>query len=97
MLEYTGLSTTSGEIIKLSDVVAESNSTSAEDQTYIFNFKLDHAVPLQGFFRIMMSTDLVNGAQISNPISVKQSCFFISESQLDKGLECNTGETEEGI
>lgn len=67
LFEYKDLKTVSGAIFKLSEVVVDSNTTSLIDQTYIFNFKLTHSVPVGGFFSILLSEDEANGVKISNP------------------------------
>jgi hypothetical protein len=93
MLEFKDLETVSGSITKLADVVSENNFTSSNDQTYIFHYKLQHAVPIGGYFRIMMSEDLINGASISNKVMVAQNCFRVDEANpiLQRGLECSVG------
>ena len=102
MAELTTLKTHSGAITKLSDVEVSSKVTSATDQTYTFHYKVTHAVPLGGYFSILLSADHgneatgVNGVRISNAETVKRNCFLVANTGKDKGLECNTGETADG-
>ena len=46
MYEATDLKSISGEVFKIAEVQTESNQTSVSEQTYTFNFRLEHAVPM---------------------------------------------------
>ena len=40
---------------------------------------MQHSVPVNGFFRIIMSEDLNNGAMVESETLVRQNCFLIED------------------
>jgi len=73
------LSTTPGNVKKIADVTTTSITTNDINALYTFNFKIDHSVPIGGYFSIILSNDTYgNGASITNPQTIQNECYMIT-------------------
>ena len=93
ILDINSLKSESGAIKKVAEVDVGTDVTSLTDQEYTFSFKVDHAVPLGGYFSILLSEDVANGVTVSDPVTVKNNCFLVTGSN-SKGVGCISGRTE---
>lgn len=64
------LTTTSGDITKVSDVITTSTKTNDIYVLYTFSFKINHNVPVGGYFSIILTNDSYNGATITDALTV---------------------------
>ena len=94
-INFDNLVTRSGALTKLQDVQVTSTMTGRTDQTYTFNFQAQHKVPLNGFFSIIISETASKGVMITDAETVEKNCNLI-EGTTAKGLECKTGQTQDG-
>jgi hypothetical protein len=93
ILDLNTLRTESGAIKKVDEVNVGTDVTSLTDQEYTFSFKVDHAVPMGGYFSILLSEDVANGVTVTDPVTVKNNCYLMTGSN-SKGVGCVSGKTE---
>ena len=75
VLEDRSMQSTPGKILKTEEVEVASYQTSLVVQTYTFNFQMYHAVPLGGYFSILLSLKEKNGVSITNAQDVETNCI----------------------
>lgn len=92
MYESTDFMSMAGEVTKLAEVIPGSLETSEPDQIYEFQFKLQHSVPVDGFFRIEMSNYKNNMVKLTDPSSFDNNCILIEDNK-EIGVECTSGQT----
>jgi hypothetical protein len=95
ILDFTGLSTKSGAIYKVSDVSVGTDVTSLTDQEYTFHFRITHSVPIGGYFSILLSQDEANGVTVTDANTVANNCFIVNGGSTT-GVECVSGVNEAG-
>ena len=73
----------------MSEVEVGTETTSLQDQIYIFHFTVMHRVPIGGFISILLSADSRNGVEITDPAVMADNCLLLSNG--NEKLDCVAG------